>query len=226
MEALETSLDEAFGIGKAAGIAGLGLAALGGGDFTPAYAQPAAQTEKDSKLPPEAQKVMAKYDATVDAAKKVYEAAVAKAKEQATKELKPIQQAEVRKGNLDTAMAIKAKLEELKAEELQSPTAPKSDVRVAPGEYPSKQGTFVISIKGDKISLQDKTHGHYSTGFKAENNRILFSWSNNDDLIVVEPLAPERISVTCYGGGSRGGIPKAIQEITGKVVWTCEAVAK
>jgi hypothetical protein len=47
-------------------------------------------------------------------------------------------------------------------------------------------------------------------GFKIIENRIFFSWSNGNDLIVVERLDPERVSIACYGNGSQGGIPSVL----------------
>jgi hypothetical protein len=62
-------------------------------------------------------------------------------------EVNNIRQNETKKGNLDAAMAIKAKLEDLVTEEKQNPTTNLP----TPGDYQCKQGTYTISVKGDKI---------------------------------------------------------------------------
>lgn len=71
---------------------------------------------QDAKVPTDAKKVVEKYDAAVEAAKKAYDATVAKARDQALKDLKPIQSAETKKGNLDGAIWVKDKIDELMAQ--------------------------------------------------------------------------------------------------------------
>jgi len=93
---------------------------------------------EESKMPPDAQKVIDKYEKTVAEAKKMYDTAVAKARDQALKDLKPIQIAETKKGNLDGAMLVKSKVDELTAEipkpaaegDLAKPLPPNTDPRV------------------------------------------------------------------------------------------------
>lgn len=98
-------------------------------------------SQDQTKLPPEAQRVVDKYDTSVEVAKKAYDAAITKAKEQASKDLRPIMQNETKKGNLDTAMAIKAKLEELKT------------AVGANSEDTAKWTTVEIDAKSDGVSI-------------------------------------------------------------------------
>jgi hypothetical protein len=93
---------------------------------------------QDAKMPAEAKKVIDKYEASVEVARKAFDAAVAKARDQALKDLKPIQTAETKKGNLDGAMLVKSKVDELTSEipkpaaegDLAKPVPPSTDPRV------------------------------------------------------------------------------------------------
>ena len=64
-------------------------------------------------LPPEAQKVVDKHDAGMEAAKKAYDIAVAKVKADAIKGLEPVVTKLTKAGNLEGALAVKAKIESL-----------------------------------------------------------------------------------------------------------------
>jgi len=68
----------------------------------------------DTKLPPEASKVVAERDTTIAKAKAAYDAAVAKANAEAAKKLDPILVKITKSGDLAGANAVKAKLDELK----------------------------------------------------------------------------------------------------------------
>ena len=94
---------------------------------------------QDAKMPAEAKKVIDKYETSVEVARKAFDASVAKARDQALKDLKPIQTTETKKGNLDGAMMVKGKVDELTAEipkpaaegDLAKPLPPGTDPRVA-----------------------------------------------------------------------------------------------
>jgi hypothetical protein len=80
-------------------------------------------------MPAEAQRSINKYEVSLEMAKMTYDSAVAKARAQVIKELKPVQLVETKNGNLDGAMLIKMKLESLTAESIQ-PGDSKIDSRI------------------------------------------------------------------------------------------------
>jgi len=137
---------------------------------------------EDAKMPADAQKIIDKYDKAIAEAKKVYDAAVAKARDQALKELKPIQTAETKKGNLENALLVKGKIEELTAEipkpaaegDLSTPISPSIDTAVIAvlgkwligGKYPVEFNANGTIRKENKIGK-----------YVVEKGKVIVTWS-------------------------------------------------
>jgi len=147
---------------------------------------------QDAKMPADAKKVIDKYEASVEASRKAFDASVAKARDQAIKDLKPIQTAETKKGNLDGAMLVKNKVEELAAEipkpaaegDLANPTPPvNSDPRTATliGKWKliSSGGSIVgiWEIKENGIIERPSYVGKYAI----EKDKVIITWTNEID---------------------------------------------
>lgn len=72
---------------------------------------------KPDPMPAAARQTMEKYDRSVAEAKKVYDAAVARAADAARKELLRLQEQETKAGRLESALAIKTQVEKLPSED-------------------------------------------------------------------------------------------------------------
>jgi len=144
---------------------------------------------QDAKMPAEAKRVIDKYDASVEAAKKVFETAVAKARDQALKDLKPIQVSETKKGNLDGAMLVKSKVDELTAEiqkpaaegDLAKPIPPSTDPRVA-----MLIGKWKVYTTGYSVVYEFKDEGEVTRipnnigKYSFEKDKLVITWNNGE----------------------------------------------
>jgi hypothetical protein len=166
---------------------------------------------QDAKMPAEAKKVIDKYDASVEAAKKVYDAAVAKARDQALKDLKPVQMTETKKGNLDEAMAVKAKIDELTADGPGENLVPVKEPKVSKDNKDfsasiigtwvgdGSGGPWTFSMSGEELQLAEAEGEKHSikTTF-TKDGKILFDWSRSNAVFVVERLGGKRLKITFY----------------------------
>jgi hypothetical protein len=112
----------------------------------------------DPTLPPEAAKVVTETEAAVEKARLVFEAAKNKAEAEAAAKLEKIQVALTKKGDLDGALAVKAKVEELtKVEENVLGLKPKPGPAVAQvagvwqAECPGYRGVWTLTPDGKAV---------------------------------------------------------------------------
>jgi hypothetical protein len=138
---------------------------------------------QDAKMPADAKKVIDKYDAAVEAAKKAYDATVAKARDQALKDLKPIQTAETKKGNLDAAVLVKAKIDELSSETMKS--TPENELANPTSPYITEPKASMVAGKWKVIGPNwiwefkvngTTSRGNYTGKFVIENEKIIITW--------------------------------------------------
>jgi hypothetical protein len=101
----------------------------------------AADPPADTKLPPDAQKAMDACQKAEDDARKICDATIAKAEDTARKALEKAMVAATKRGDLDAANAIKAKLAELQPAGA-SDAAPKVDITIQKAEY-GVEGAYV-----------------------------------------------------------------------------------
>lgn len=180
---------------------------------------------QDAKVPTDAKKVVEKYDAAVEAAKKAYDATVAKARDQALKDLKPIQSAETKKGNLDGAIWVKDKIDELTAQipkepgkdDLATPAPPTKDPRVALviGKWkvtsPVNSWESLWEFKDDGTMGRHEFQGKYVI----EKNKVVVTWANQQGHDTVNlPKGGVRTSV--LEGANPGGVPLRFERIEEK----------
>jgi hypothetical protein len=165
---------------------------------------------QDAKMPAEAKKVIDKYEASVEVARKAFDAAVAKARDQALKDLKPIQVSETKKGNLDGAMLVKGKVDELTAEiskpavegDLAKPVPPSTDPRVI-----VLLGKWRVSTTGYAVVYEFKDDGEIwrlpnNTGkYSFEKDKLVINWSNGE---TVTAKLPKHGTYVMEGQSSRG----------------------
>lgn len=176
---------------------------------------------QDAKLPPEAAKVMEKYDKTVTDAKKVYDSAVNKAREQALKDLKPIQTTETKKGNLDGALLVKSKIEELTAEipkpaaegDLAKPLPPNTDPKVAfllgkwkvtvPGMNWASTWEFkdkYVMVRYEKLDSPGK--------YAIEKEKVIITWEDGE----IDTLRLPKHGVNIMEGSTNKGTPQRFEK--------------
>lgn len=168
-------------------------------------------------MPTEAKKVIDKYEASVEVARKAFDAAVAKARDQALKDLKPIQTSETKKGNLDGATLVKSKVEELtieaSTETLSSAKEPKvqKDLR---DFIPSILGTWdgdptkggpnwkFFMLNKELRLKEDKESGATSTKTSfTSDGKIIFSWPSGKTTFVIEREGERDLKLTAYQTG-------------------------
>lgn len=114
-------------------------------------------------LPPDAQQVIQKADAKLDALKKSYEEACAKVKLQELRDLQRIHDA-IEKGNPTGAAAVQAKIDVLAADVSVAMKGPSTVEQWLQGKWTVTMGGAgdVIEFKGDKIigsGIGDRTKG-------------------------------------------------------------------
>ena len=162
-------------------------------------------------MPAEAKKVIDKYDTSVEVARKAFDTAVAKARDQAIKDLKPIQSAETKKGNLDSALLVKAKIDELVSagpgEDLVPVKEPKISKEnrdfaaslVGTWVGDGVGGTWTFTMSGDELKLAEAEGEKHSikTTFTKEGT-ILFDWSSSNAVIEVDRSGGKKIKFTLY----------------------------
>jgi len=149
----------------------------------------AAAGQSEDKLPPEAKKAIAKYDAAVEVAKKAYDAAVAKARDQALKELGPIQSSETKKGNLELALAVKARIDELQtvaneaAGILKAPAQPPDLAKKVLGKWRAfNPGSYEAVYEIFEDGTVTTTVGATKTGtWEVADGKLVISWGVHKD---------------------------------------------
>jgi hypothetical protein len=146
-------------------------------------------------LPPEAQRVMDKHEAALDAAKRAYEIAVAKANADAAKALEPIMVKFTKAGKLEDALAVKAAMEKMAAPVNQAGSkggkTDESELYVGTWEI---ENLTTLKVLPDGTAFWGGTPGTWTKG----GQTIKFSWGNEIDI----PTA-RKCSVVDHG---RGGI--------------------
>ena len=167
---------------------------------------------EDAKMPADAQKVIDKYEASVEVARKAFDAAVAKARDQALKDLKPIQTAETKKGNLESALLVKAKIDELISAGPGEDLVPVKEPKVSKENKDfaaflvgtwvgdgSEGPSWTFSMSGDELKLAEAEGEKHSvkTTFTKEGN-ILFDWSSSNAVIAVDRLGGKKIKLVIY----------------------------
>jgi len=148
---------------------------------------------QDAKMPAEAKKVIDKYETSVEVARKAFDAAIAKARDQALKDLKPIQTAETKKGNLDGAMLVKSKVDELTSEipkpsaegDLAKPVPPSTDPRTT-----MLLGKWRVTVPGtdwasnwefrDNSVMFRSEKPNVSGKYVIEKDKVVISWSDGE----------------------------------------------
>jgi hypothetical protein len=156
---------------------------------------------QDAKMPAEAKKIIDKYDAAVEVAKKAYDATVAKARDQALKDLKPIQTSETKKGNLDGAILVKNKIDELLVSSSLDNLNPVKEPAVVAnnrvfsnfvigtwvGEGGVKGGPdWSFSITEKEIHLVEEGKPNHSVKYRfISEDSINFDWSNANAVMEV-----------------------------------------
>ena len=170
---------------------------------------------EDAKMTADAQKVIDKYAKAVADAKKVYDAAVSKARDQALKDLKPIQTAETKKGNLDGAMMVKGKIEELTVESSTENIAAAKEPQLSKltrDSIPSLLGTWVgeggrkggpdwtFAMSGKDLQLIEDVYARKSIKYTfTKDGKILFNWISNNVMEVARE-GENDLKLTCIKG--------------------------
>jgi len=177
---------------------------------------------QDAKMPAEAKKVIDKYEASVEVARKAFDSVVAKARDQAIKDLKPIQASETKKGNLNGALAVKSKIDEMivsvSAENLdpvKEPTTVADDkvfssfvIGTWTGEGGMKGGPhWTFSKSGKEIQLVEEGKPYHSIKYRLISESTLqFDWSNANAVMEVTREGNE-LKLVC-------------KRSDGKIAWT------
>ena len=143
---------------------------------------------QDAKMPTEAKKVIDKYEASVEVARKAFDSVVAKARDQALKDLKPIQVSETKKGNLDGAMLVKGKVDELTAEipkpasegDLAKPLPPSTDPRVSlllgRWKLSSPGSDYVSTWEFKEDGIVERPHENKQGKYVIEKDKVIVTW--------------------------------------------------
>jgi hypothetical protein len=145
---------------------------------------------ESQEIPQEAKKAIDKYKASAESAKKAYDAAVLRAREQVTKDLKTLIQSETAKGNIDVAFAVKSKLGEIQNEDtVQAP--PRSESPVPSNNLAlNKAVTASGSAKGDGVTPPSRPEN-------AVDGNNGTSWATNHkdkEWVIVDLGKPETVS--------------------------------
>jgi hypothetical protein len=175
---------------------------------------------QDAKMPAEAKKVIDKYEASVEVARKAFDAAVAKAREQALKDLKPIQTTETKKGNLDGAMLVKAKVDELTSEipkpaaegDLAKPAPPSTDTRVT-----TLSGKWKVTVPGGTYTgiWEFRVDGTVTQGGKLvgkyafEKNKIIITWDDGG----IDTLRQSKPGASVMEGSNSKGVQLKFEKL-------------
>jgi len=118
-----------------------------------AYCRAEEGKQLDS-LPAAAKQAMDRYDKSVAEAKKVYDAAVARAADAARKELLKVQEQETKAGRLESALAVKAQVDKLPEQTPAGSAIPKYFLdladKIADGAFTSDEWG---KLQGQKISV-------------------------------------------------------------------------
>jgi hypothetical protein len=177
---------------------------------------------QDAKMPAEAKKVIDKYEASVEVARKAFDASVAKARDQALKDLKPIQVAETKKGNLDGAMIVKSKVDELSTEtskpisegDLARPTIPSVDPKVFYGKWkvtvPGGTYSGIWEFKENGIAERSEGNGT----FEMKDGKIVITWPNNNN--AKDAVNMPKLGATVMDGVSAFGFALKFEKISKK----------
>jgi len=156
-----------------------------------------------AELPPSTTTATAQYEAAVAKAKAEYEAKERAARQTYILRLQEAALAEGAKGNLDGAMAIKAKMGEM--------TGSDSDIR--PGAYRIKYGVFTLGRdEQGKWTLREGDKNH-SLDSAMVDGKIVFRWTNANALMVVEKDGSRGIAILCYSQRAKDGtIPRELPD--------------
>ncbi|MEK7954328.1 hypothetical protein [Luteolibacter soli] len=116
--------------------------------------------------------------ASAKAALEVYDREVAAAKVKAARQLQGVLEAETKKGDLDSALAVKAAIEELTGETQEAPAGKLTGKQVI--KSTAADGLIIGSFKkGDKISLQ-YVEGRWAMSGDTSGDPL--KWTNPDEM--------------------------------------------
>jgi len=158
---------------------------------TPLFAQPGdlQPPAKPDPMPASARPAIEKCEKAVAEAKKVYDAACAKAHAQAAKDLEAAIKTETQKGNLDGALLIKAKIEEYKKDVAASPSSEPAVGLKAQivGKWTWHQGRTAI-FRPDGTATQYRGTSTFGDGkwSSQKDGQIQVRWGDNKNVAVDE----------------------------------------
>jgi hypothetical protein len=187
----------------------------------PVFAEPAdlQPPPKPEPMPASARPAVERCEKTIAEAKKVYEAACAKAHAQAAKELEAAQKTETQKGNLDGALLIKARIEEYKADApgaTAQPSTAKSD-RLIVGKWSWHQGRTAI-FRADGTATQYRGAAEFGDGKWSvqKDGQIRTRWGDGKNVAVddVEIDGETAHVVNKVGNGVKFDITKLSDDVT------------
>ncbi len=153
--------------------------------------------EPAAKLPPEAQKLVAAFDADATKLRADAEAAVEKKAALLANQLQLVQEKLTKKGDLDGAMAVKAKIAGLSKGEVEKPALPTHDDTVG-GKYVVLYNEVNYGGTSIKVQIPCSPSNVVALGFP------------NDALRSIQ--VPQGVTVHLYENENGGGVEWAVKE--------------
>ncbi len=162
--------------------------------FTAVFAQ------DDSKLPPDAQKIVAAFDAAAAKLRADVEKQIDKKALDAISDLRKAQENATKKNDLDGAVAIKAKIAALVPKDM-------PEIKSGPKDPAAMIGKWMMSGAGNGAAWVIKAKGQATSGegfdgnYKVKEDKIVITWSNGQiDTMVIQDASAQDTTGTSGRG--------------------------